>query len=127
MADLKERRVCIRFCFLLRKTAAETVTMLREALKEEALSQARVYEWFSRFKRGDMSLKDQPRSERPSTSRTDENIQKVRDVIMFDRRRRIDQLEAMTGVSWNLCQRILTQELQTSCCEIHSSLALGES
>ena len=47
MADLKEQRVCIRFCFLLAKTAAETVTMLREAFKKEALSQARVYEWFS--------------------------------------------------------------------------------
>jgi len=75
MADLKER-VCIRFCFLLGKTAAETVTLLREAFKEEALSQARVYEWFSWFKRGDMSLEDQPRYGRPSTSRTDENIKK---------------------------------------------------
>jgi hypothetical protein len=41
-------------------TAAQTVTMLREAFKEEALSRARVYEWFSQFKRGDMSLEDQP-------------------------------------------------------------------
>ena len=45
-ADLKEQRVCIEFCFLLGKTAAETVTMLGEAFKEEALSQAIVYEWF---------------------------------------------------------------------------------
>jgi len=70
MADLEEQRVCIRFCLLLAKTAAESVTMLREAFKEEAWSQARVYEWLSRFKRGDMSLEDQPRSGRPSTSRT---------------------------------------------------------
>jgi len=60
MADLKEQRASIKFCFLLGKTAAETVTMLREAFKEEASSQARVYEWFSRFKCGDMSLEDQP-------------------------------------------------------------------
>jgi transposase len=51
--------------------------MLGEAFKGEALSQARVYEWFSQFKRGDMSLEDQPRSGRPLTSRTDENIQKI--------------------------------------------------
>jgi len=70
----------------LGKTVAETVTMLREAFKEEALSQARVCEWFSRFKRGDMSLEDQPRSGRPSTSRTNEKIKKIRDTIMFDRR-----------------------------------------
>ena len=36
--------------------------MLQEAFKEEALSQLRVYEWFYQFKRGDMSLEDQPRS-----------------------------------------------------------------
>ena len=91
MADLKEQCVFIRFCFLFGKTAAETVTMFREAFKEESLSQARVYEWFSRFKRGDMSLEDQPRSGCPSTSITDENIKKIRDVIMFDRRRTIDE------------------------------------
>jgi len=76
MADLKEQCVFIKFCFLLEKTAAETVTMLREASKKEALSQARVYEWFSRFKHGDMSLEDQSRSGRPSTSRADKNVKK---------------------------------------------------
>ena len=93
-----------RFFFLLGKTAAETVTMLQEAFKEEALSQARVYEWFSRFKCGDMSLEDQPRCGRPSTSRTDENIQKIRGAIMFVRCRTLDELEAVTGVSWSSCQ-----------------------
>jgi len=87
----------------LGKTAAETVTMLREAFKEEALSQARVYEWLSWFKRGDMSPEDQPRSGRPSTSRTDENIKKTH-YAMFDRRRTIDELEALTEVSWSSCQ-----------------------
>jgi len=111
MADLKEQCVCIMFCFLLGKTAAETVTMLREAFEEEALSQARVYEWFSPFKRGDMSLEDQPRSRRLSTRRTDEKILKIRNVIMFDHRRTIDKLEALTGVSWSSCKRILTEEL----------------
>ena len=85
------------------KTAAETGTMLREVFKEEALSQAGVYEWFSRFKCGDMSLEDQPQSWRPSKSRNNENIQKIRDAIMFDHRRTIDELEALTGVSWSSC------------------------
>jgi len=78
--------------------------MLQEAFKEEALSQARVYEWLSRFKRGDMSLEDQLQSGRPSTSRTNENIQKTHDAIMFDRRQTIDELEALSGVSLSSCQ-----------------------
>jgi len=35
---------------------------------------------------------------------------------MFDRRRTIDELEALTGVSWSSYQRILTEELHFSEC-----------
>ena len=56
------------------------------------------------------SLEDQLQSGRPSTSRTDENIQKIHDVIMFDHHRTFDELEALTGVLWSSCQRILTED-----------------
>ena len=51
MSDLKER-TCLKFCFLLGKTPTESSEMLQEAFKEQALSRARVFEWFSRFKKG---------------------------------------------------------------------------
>ena len=44
MADNKDQRVCMKFCFLLRKSAAENILMLQEACKEEALSKTQVYE-----------------------------------------------------------------------------------
>jgi hypothetical protein len=50
MADHKEQRVCVKFCFMLGKTAAETVGMLRQAFNDDALGKSQVYEWFSRFK-----------------------------------------------------------------------------
>lgn len=62
MADNKEQRVSVKFCLLLGKSAAETVLMLQEAFKEEALSKTQVYEWYSRFKGSEMSCEDQPRS-----------------------------------------------------------------
>ena len=37
-ADLKEQRVCVKFGFLLVKTAVETVTMLKEAIKDKSMS-----------------------------------------------------------------------------------------
>jgi len=49
MADNKEQRMCVKFCFLLGKSAAEPVLMLQEAFKEEALSKTQVYEWYSRI------------------------------------------------------------------------------
>ena len=77
MADNKEQRVCVKFCFVLGKSAAETVLMLQEAFKEKASSKTEVYEWFSRFIGGEMSCEAQPRSGRPSTCRNDENLEKV--------------------------------------------------
>jgi len=44
MADNKEQRVCVKFCFLLGKSATETVLMLQETFKEDVLSKTQVYE-----------------------------------------------------------------------------------
>jgi hypothetical protein len=53
--------------------------MLQEAFKEEALSFTQVFEWFALFKIGEMSVEDHPHSGRPSTSRTDENVEKIQE------------------------------------------------
>ena len=42
MADNREQRLWVTFCFLLGKSAAETVVMLQEAFKEETLSKTQV-------------------------------------------------------------------------------------
>jgi len=111
MADNKEQRVCVKFCFLLEKTAAETVLMLQEAFKEEALSKTQVYEWYSRFKGSEMSREDQPRSGRHSTCRNDENLEKVRNAINADRCQTTDEISEITGLPWSSCQRMLTEDL----------------
>ena len=41
MSDLKEQQTCLKFCFLLGKTPMESLEMLQEAFKEQALSRAR--------------------------------------------------------------------------------------
>ena len=81
--------------------------MLQKALIEEALSRTQVFEWFARFKRGEMSIEDHPHSGRPSTSRTDKNVEKINE----DRRYTTDEISEATGVSWSYCQRILTVDL----------------
>ena len=50
MASNKDQKVSVKFCFLLGKSAAETVLMMQEVLTEEALSKTQVYERYSRFK-----------------------------------------------------------------------------
>jgi hypothetical protein len=43
MADNQEQRVCVKFCFLLGKSAAETVSILQETLEEETSNKTQVY------------------------------------------------------------------------------------
>ena len=112
MAEKLEQRAVVKFWFLLGKTAGETVVMLEAAYKEAALGKTQVYEWFSRFRNDELSLADQPRSGRLSTSRMDENFARIRELILQDRRRTIDDLVDLFGVSWSSCQRILSEELQ---------------
>nr|CAH7754253.1 unnamed protein product [Callosobruchus chinensis] len=111
MADCREQRAAVKFCFLLGKSPAETVVMVKKAYGDAALSKTRVYEWFSRFKNGEMSTGDQPRPGRPSTSRNDENIEIINALVREDRRRTIDQLCEMSGISWSSVQRILSEDL----------------
>jgi aromatic ring-cleaving dioxygenase len=66
----------LRFCFHPGKTATEALEMLQRAFNEEALSRTQVFKWFVQFKRGEMCVEDHPHSERPSTSHTNENVEK---------------------------------------------------
>jgi len=85
--------------------------MLETAYKKAALGKTQVYEWFSCFRNGELSLADQPRPGRPSTSRMDQNIARNRELILEDCRRTNDLVD-LSGVSWSSCQRILSKELQ---------------
>jgi hypothetical protein len=51
MADLKEQRICVKFCFTLGKTAWKYHEMLKTAFDGNAMGRTQTSEWFSRFKR----------------------------------------------------------------------------
>jgi hypothetical protein len=51
--------------------------MLKIAFREETMGRTQTYEWWKRFKEGQTSVDDDPRSGRPSTSKTDDNVAKV--------------------------------------------------
>jgi hypothetical protein len=70
-----EQRVCYKLCVNLDKSATETLEMLHEAFGEHSLSRTAVFEWYSRFKVGRVSVEDDERSGPPSTSKTTENVE----------------------------------------------------
>jgi hypothetical protein len=72
-----KRSICIKFCMKLGKSATETSDMLRETCGKHSSSWMAVFEWHSRFKAGQVSVGDDERLGRPSTSKTTENVEKI--------------------------------------------------
>jgi hypothetical protein len=98
-----EKHLCIKFCVMLE--------ILHEAFGEHSLCWTAVFEWHSCFKACRVSDEDQERSGRPSTSKTTENVEKIQELILQDCSRTIHELADTVGISYGVCQEILTENL----------------
>jgi ribosomal protein S25 len=106
-----KQRVNIKFCVKLGKTATETLQLLRYAYGEEALSRARVFEWHKRFVSGRVSVKDDTRSGRPSSSRNEDNVVRIRDMLREGRTVTVRVLADALNISKSTCHKILREDL----------------
>lgn len=66
--------------------------MLQTAYKDVDLLKIQIYKWLSGFKNGYVSPDDRLLSGRPSTSRTNENMKIVQELIFEDHHRSTDEL-----------------------------------
>jgi hypothetical protein len=76
--------------------------MLREAFREHSLSWSVLFEWHSCFKAGRVSAEDNERSGLPSTSKTTENVEKIRELIHEDHHQTIHKLIDTVGISYGV-------------------------
>ena len=74
--------------------------MLQEAFGDNAMSQSKNFLWYKRFKDGRTSVDDDERSGRPSTSTTPENVAKVREAVVADRRQTIHDVCEIVGLTY---------------------------
>ncbi|PRD26158.1 UNVERIFIED_CONTAM: hypothetical protein NCL1_38889 [Trichonephila clavipes] len=81
MSD-NEQRCAIKFCFRFGHNATETFAKLQQAYGDSVSLRAQVFPWSE----GRESIEDEPRSGRPSVSKTAENGVRVRDLVCSDRR-----------------------------------------
>ena len=81
-----EQRCAIKICVKLGETGIETFNKLKQAYGEHALLRSQVFKWFKAFSEGCESIEDEPRSGRPSTSKTDNNVEIVGALVRSDRR-----------------------------------------
>ena len=66
-------------------TAKEIHADMVSTLGDDAPALSTVKKWAAEFKRGRESLEDDPRSGRPSTATTQENIDRIYQMVMNDR------------------------------------------
>lgn len=82
--------------------------MLTKAYGESDMSKAGVYEWYKRFREGRENAED---DERPSTSITDENEEKAKEMVMNDRGITIREVADDVGISIGSCHEIFSYVL----------------
>ena len=85
--------------------------MLTKAYGESSMSKTRVYKWYKRFQNGREDVEDDERSGRPSTSTTDENVEKVKGMVMNNHRITIREAADDVGISIGSCHEIFSNVL----------------
>ena len=98
--------------------------MLTKAYGESAINKKRVYEWYEHFQDGRKDVEDDERPGRPSTSTTDENLEKVKEMVMNDRRITIREVADDVGISIGSCHEICGKTIHAFCTTITHLLTL---
>jgi len=89
----------------------ETIRKIQQAFGDDAMSITRIKQWYNRFKYGSTLVDSEPRHGRPSTSRNDNVINEVRNLVMQDRRITVRELAGEVEVSIGPVHTILTADL----------------
>jgi len=106
-----EQRINMKFCFKLQKSAKETQEMLKLFYGDATVTMKTVYKWFERFRNGCESAENEERLGRLSTSKTQENVERVREMIRPNRKLTIKEISEDLNISYGFLQNILTTDL----------------
>jgi len=108
MDNITEQRACIKFCFKIGKNATETFELIKLAFGDVSFSRCVTFDWFKRFKEGRISIEDDHRPGRPSTSITNGTITLVRNKIRNNQRLTVREVANEVGISIGTCHSIST-------------------
>ncbi|GFW83648.1 protein GVQW3 [Trichonephila clavipes] len=111
MSD-NEQRCAIQFCFRLGHNATETFAKLQQAYGDSVLSRNQVFRWFKGLSEERESIENEPRSGRPSVSKTTENVVSVRDLVRSDRHLTVRIIGEELNLNHTVVHQILTNEVK---------------
>ena len=92
------QRIVVKFHMKLGETATQIYNLLKKVYGNECSSRARVSEWFKRFQDDREDVEDDSRLGRPSTSKTDDNIETIGNLVRSDRRLSIRAIAETVGI-----------------------------
>ena len=102
----------MKFCVKLEKSTTETFAMLNTTYGDVAMKRATCFRWHKHFKNGRLSVEDDERSGRPSTSTDDPHIDKINTLVRANQRLTVRELVEECWISVGSCHHILTKELK---------------
>jgi len=106
-----EQCYAIKFCVKLGESATVTYETLQRAYGKHSLSRAQVFRWHKSFLEGREQVEDKPRAGRPSTSNTEDNVERVRSLVRSDRRLTLRVISSELNLNRFTVHQILTQDL----------------
>lgn len=99
--------------FRLGHSATETFLKLQQVYGDSVLSKAQVFRWFKAFSEERESIEDETRSGRLLSSRTDENVDRMLDLVRSDRcRLTVIMIGEELNLTHTTVHQILTNELE---------------
>ena len=93
------------------QTSTEIIDELTNVYGDSAPSHSTIKKWAAEFKRGRLSLDDDPREGRPSLVISEENVRAVETRIMADRRSTVRQIAEDLGISAGSVVTIIHERL----------------
>ncbi len=79
---------------------------------EEVYSERTIWYWLHEFRNGRDRIQDLPRSGRPSSMHSEDNVESVLEVVLQDRRQRVSDIALAVDLSHSSVHRILRMDLK---------------
>ncbi|XP_066258179.1 histone-lysine N-methyltransferase SETMAR-like [Euwallacea similis] len=103
--------VCYQVLLQIRAQCNGNFCKTSEGLWRQCFVKGPVFRWFKAFSEGRGTIEDEPQSGRPSSSRTDENVDTIRDLVRSDRRLTVRMIGQELNLTHTTVHQILTNEL----------------
>jgi len=106
-----EQRTNIKFLVKLGKSGNEIREMLMQVYRDNVMKKTAVYKWVKHFSEGRDSVTDEERSGLQATSRTEENIANVCQIVHEYRRLTVRSIAEQVNIDRETVRKISTEDL----------------